>query len=166
MFSQEYKHSRLLHFFFFCLFRAAPEVYGGSQARYLIGAVAAGLCHSHSNADLSHVCDLHHSSWQCQILNLLSHQGTPLYKYFRNHSSHQYLQFHYRSAEFFSGLLLFYICMSLLSQWEPWLSAISIHLLIFKALFFNLSYIAPHIENSLKKIVKNEKLWKIFFFQH
>ena len=30
---------------FFCpFFRAAPETYGGSQARGLIGAVTAGLC--------------------------------------------------------------------------------------------------------------------------
>ena len=34
---------------FFIIFRAAPVAYGGSQARGLIGAVAAGLCHSHSN---------------------------------------------------------------------------------------------------------------------
>ena len=33
---------------FFLLFRAAPEAYGGSQARGLIGATAAGLHHSHS----------------------------------------------------------------------------------------------------------------------
>ena len=39
----------LILFFFFCLFRAAPTAYGGSQARGLIGAVAAGLRHSHSN---------------------------------------------------------------------------------------------------------------------
>ena len=42
-----------LFFLFFCLFafsRAAPVAYGGSQARGLIGAVAAGLCQSHSNA--------------------------------------------------------------------------------------------------------------------
>ena len=38
-------------FFFFCFFRAAPPVaYGGSQARGLIGALAIGLRHSHSNA--------------------------------------------------------------------------------------------------------------------
>ena len=36
--------------FLFCLFRAEPTAYGGSQARGLIGAVAAGLCQSHSNA--------------------------------------------------------------------------------------------------------------------
>ena len=29
---------------------AAPAAYGGSQARGLIGAVAASLCQSHSNA--------------------------------------------------------------------------------------------------------------------
>ena len=29
---------------------AAPAAYGGSQARGRIGAVAAGLCQSHSNA--------------------------------------------------------------------------------------------------------------------
>ena len=50
-------------FFVFCLFVflsfvvivvaiswAAPEAYGGSQARGLIGAVATGLRQSHSNA--------------------------------------------------------------------------------------------------------------------
>ena len=37
-------------FFFFCLFRATPAAYGDSQARGQIGAVAAGLHHSHSNA--------------------------------------------------------------------------------------------------------------------
>ena len=36
-------------FFFFCPFRATPVAYGGSQARSLIGAVAAVLCQSHSN---------------------------------------------------------------------------------------------------------------------
>ena len=33
----------------FLFFRAAPTAYGGSQARGLIGAVALGLHHSHSN---------------------------------------------------------------------------------------------------------------------
>ena len=31
-----------------CLFRAAPEKYGSSQARCQIGAATASLCHSHS----------------------------------------------------------------------------------------------------------------------
>ena len=35
-------------FLFFCLFRAAPAAYGGSQAKGPIGAVAPGLSHSHS----------------------------------------------------------------------------------------------------------------------
>ena len=34
----------------FCLFRATPAAYGGSQARGLIRAVATSLRHSHSNA--------------------------------------------------------------------------------------------------------------------
>ena len=36
-------------FFFFCLFRAPPTAYGSSLARGPIGAVAAGLHHSHSD---------------------------------------------------------------------------------------------------------------------
>ena len=32
------------------LFRAAPEAYGGSQARGQIRAAATGLCHSQSHA--------------------------------------------------------------------------------------------------------------------
>ena len=54
-------------FFSFCLFRATPEAYGGSQARGLIRAVAASLHHSHSNA----VFDLHYRSGKCQTLNPL-----------------------------------------------------------------------------------------------
>ena len=38
-------------FFFFCLLRAAHAAYGGSQARGLIGAVAAELRHGHSNSN-------------------------------------------------------------------------------------------------------------------
>ena len=37
-------------FLSFCLLRAAPMTYGDSQARGLIGAIATGLRHSHSNA--------------------------------------------------------------------------------------------------------------------
>ena len=39
----------LFIYLFVCLFRATPTAYGGSQARGQIGAVTAGLCHSHSN---------------------------------------------------------------------------------------------------------------------
>ena len=38
-----------LSFFFFAFSRAAPVAHGSSQARGLIGAVATGLRHSHSN---------------------------------------------------------------------------------------------------------------------
>ena len=40
------------HIFFclFCPFRVTPAANGGSQARGLIGAAAAGLRQSHSNA--------------------------------------------------------------------------------------------------------------------
>ena len=39
-----------IFFFVFGLFRAAPMAYGGSQARGRIGAVAASLHQSHSDA--------------------------------------------------------------------------------------------------------------------
>ena len=38
-------------YLFTLLFRAAPAAYGSSQARGLIRDVAAGLHHSHSNAE-------------------------------------------------------------------------------------------------------------------
>ena len=41
-------HIRL--FFFFCLFRAKPKAYGGSQARGLIEAIAASLYHSNAGS--------------------------------------------------------------------------------------------------------------------
>ena len=37
-------------FLFLVFLGPAPVAYGGPQARSLIGAVAASLCHSHSNA--------------------------------------------------------------------------------------------------------------------
>jgi len=42
---------KYVYFFlsFFCLFRATPVPHGGSQARDPIGAVVAGLRHSHSS---------------------------------------------------------------------------------------------------------------------
>ena len=62
-------------FFFFGLFAiswAAPMAYGGSQARGLIGAVATGLARATATQDPRHICNLHHRSRQCQILNPLS----------------------------------------------------------------------------------------------
>ena len=46
--------------------------FGGSQARSLIGAVAAAYTTAIATPDLSRVCDLHHSSRQLRILNPLS----------------------------------------------------------------------------------------------
>ena len=57
---------------FFCLFRAAPTAYGGSQARGLIGAIAVAYATATATQDPSRVCDLHYSSRQGQILNPLS----------------------------------------------------------------------------------------------
>ena len=45
---------------------------GSCQARDLIGAAAAGLCHSHSNDKSRLVCNLRHGLRQCWILNPLS----------------------------------------------------------------------------------------------
>ena len=44
-------------------------LYGGSQASGRIRGAAADLhdSHSHSNSDLSCICDPHHSSQQCQF---------------------------------------------------------------------------------------------------
>ena len=56
---------------FFC-FRAVPTAYWNSQARGRITDVAAGLHHSHSYADPSLICNLHHSSWQRRIPDSLS----------------------------------------------------------------------------------------------
>ena len=60
---------------FICLFsfsRATPAAYGDSQARGQIGAVAVGLHRATAMPDPSHVCHLHHNSWQRWILNPLS----------------------------------------------------------------------------------------------
>ena len=57
---------------FFLFIRAAPIVYGSLQARDPIRAVVSGLSQNHSNWNLSHICDLHHSSQQLWVLNPLS----------------------------------------------------------------------------------------------
>ena len=52
------------------LFRASPIAYGSSLARGRIGPAAASLHHSNVGPSLVH--DLHHSSRQCRILDLLN----------------------------------------------------------------------------------------------
>ena len=60
-------------FFVFCLFRAIPAAYGGSQARGLIGATELpAYTTATATPEPSHVCNVHHSSQQCQIVNPLS----------------------------------------------------------------------------------------------
>ena len=59
-------------FVVFCLFRATPRAYGGSQTMGQVGAVATGYARATATQDLSCICDLHHRSWQCWILNPLS----------------------------------------------------------------------------------------------
>ena len=56
-----------IYFDYYYLFRAAPVAYGSSWARGGIGAIAVG----HGSV-ASRMCDLHHSSWQHQILNPLN----------------------------------------------------------------------------------------------
>ena len=75
--------ARLERIFFFCLLRAAPAAYGGSQARGLIRAVAAGLRQSHSKTRSEpSVCDLHHNSRQCRILNPPNEARVPATSWF------------------------------------------------------------------------------------
>ena len=64
---------------YYSLFRAAPTAHGSSQARDGIGAVAASLCHSHSNVGSDPCLDPHHSSWQCRILNPLARDRTRVF---------------------------------------------------------------------------------------
>ena len=54
---------------YFLLFRAESGAYGGSQVRGWIIAIAASLTTATAMQDPSLACDLHHSSWQHQILN-------------------------------------------------------------------------------------------------
>ena len=51
-----------------CLFKASPMAYWSSQARDRIGATATAT----AMPDMSHICDLHHSSRQRQIFKPLS----------------------------------------------------------------------------------------------
>ena len=71
-----YLSSQLFIFFIF-LFRATPTVYEGSQARgvqlepQLQAYARATAPRATATPDPSHIGDLHHSSWQCRILNPL-----------------------------------------------------------------------------------------------
>ena len=56
---------------------AIPTAYGSSWPRGQIGAAIAGLHHSHGNTGSKP--HLHHSLWQCQILNSLSQATDHIY---------------------------------------------------------------------------------------
>ena len=58
--------------FLFPFFRATLKAYGRSQARDQIGAAAEVLSSATATMDPRCICDLHHSLWQCQVLNPLS----------------------------------------------------------------------------------------------
>ena len=64
----------LFFFFFFLLFRAVLMAYRSSQARgrIKVTAVSPATATATATQDSSHVCDLYHSSWQCQIPDPLS----------------------------------------------------------------------------------------------
>ena len=64
-----------LTFFFFLLFRAPPAAYGGSQTGVESELQLPAYATAAATSDLSRVCDLHHSSWQRQILNPLNEIG-------------------------------------------------------------------------------------------
>ena len=62
---------------FVCFARATLTVYGGSQAKGQIRAVAAGLHHSYSNARSKQaVSATYTTAQQCQVLNTMSKPGT------------------------------------------------------------------------------------------
>ena len=58
-------------FFFFVFFLGCTRAYGNSWARGRIGATVA------ATGDLSHICNLHHSSQQRQILDPLGEARDP-----------------------------------------------------------------------------------------
>ena len=59
----------LMLIFLSFFFRAAPAAYGGSQARDESELQLPAYTPVTETRDLSHVCDLHHSSGQRRILN-------------------------------------------------------------------------------------------------
>ena len=54
------------------LFRAAPVAYGSCQAKGRIELQQTAYITATGTPYQSHICDLHHNSWQRRILNPLS----------------------------------------------------------------------------------------------
>ena len=67
-------------FFFFLFIRATFTAFGSSQARCQIGAVAAGLCHSHSNLG-SEPWSATYTETRGNAGSLTTEQGQGLYLY-------------------------------------------------------------------------------------
>ena len=61
-----------IFFSFFFLFLVTPVAFGSSQARVELELQLLAYATATARWDLSHICDLYHSSWQRQILNPLS----------------------------------------------------------------------------------------------
>ena len=68
---------------------AAPVAYGRSQAKHQIGATAGAYPTAMATPDLRHICDLHCSLQQCQILNPLNeHASSGIFYGVHNPLSH------------------------------------------------------------------------------
>ena len=63
--------SELIFCFVLLFFRAGPEAYGSSQARGRMELQPPAYTTATASPYPSHICYLHHSSWQCRILNPL-----------------------------------------------------------------------------------------------
>ena len=63
---------RIFFFFFLVFLRSLPATCGGSQVGVESEIQLPAYTTATAMGDLSHICDLHHSSWQRQILNPLS----------------------------------------------------------------------------------------------
>ena len=69
--STTWTHLVFVFVFVFPFFKTELTAYGGSQARGPIRATLLAYTTATATWDPSRVCNLHHGSWQCQILNPL-----------------------------------------------------------------------------------------------
>ena len=70
---EEWKQDYFIIYLF--IYRATPVAYGGSQARVKLELQLPAYTTATATLDPSHICNLHHSSRQCLILNPLSEAG-------------------------------------------------------------------------------------------
>jgi len=69
------KEINILFFFFSFLFRAMLVAYGSSKDRGELELQLLAYTTARTTWDPRHICDLHHSSWQCLVLNPLIEGG-------------------------------------------------------------------------------------------